>query len=247
MKNFLTLIFIFTNLLLHGQCFIPVLSREAKKIEIGVDLLQIHTTLNLVDDMTEFCRTETSKIIHTQTDENNINQKVSKFLSRGLLNTKRFDFKMLELLRMNNDSVKYYCPMLYKKVLNDDVFYCDGQIYLENNVAIKFPVILDNSYNIILADSNKISKLQENNISICESYSRLINSDPKTSLLDVVKISKKTTRNHSYLIFELTNYRLTGIINGDQHHYTQYLYQVDMLNGKVELLKRENIVEYICG
>ncbi len=247
MKILLTLIFIFKIVSIYGQCFIPVYSREAKKIEIGVDLLQIHSTLNLIDDMTEVCRDDTYKIKLTQTDEIKINQKVNKFLSQGLLNTDRFKFKMLELLKMNNDSIKFYCPMFYNKVYNADAFYCEGQIYLENNVAFKFSLILDDSYNVILEDYYRIPKIKENIISICESYSRLTNSDPKISLLDIAKISLKTTRNHSYLIFELTSYRLSGIINGDMHHYTQYFYQVDLLSGKVKLLKRENIVEYICG
>lgn len=149
-------------------------------------------------------------------------------------------------MKLNKNSIKFYTPILVDNISDDYFLYCDGQIYLEKNVAIEFPIILDNRYNIVFADFNKVGIINENIISICEAYSRLTNSDSKTISLDIVRISIENSQNHSFLIFELTDYRLTGMTNGYEHHFTQYYYQVDLVNGEVRLRNREEGLEFSC-
>lgn len=206
MKILLTILLIVLESSSYGQCFIPLISREAKKIEIGASLLKIHTSLNLVEEMTEGKINDSFKIVLNQKTEDIINQKVNKYLFQNQFNTNRFNFKALELYQLNNDSIKFYSPILAKEILADELLYCDGQVYLEKNVVFDFPIILDNRYNIVFADFNKVGKINENIISICEAYFRLTNSDSKTTSLDIDRISIENSQNHSFLIFELSDY-----------------------------------------
>ena len=247
MKIFQIIWLIFLSGSVYGQCVMPILSRESKKVKIGVDLFKVQTRLNRVDDLVNQYINDTTTMSFDVRELNTINQNVSSYLSQYLNNSNHFSFEALSLLKLNIEAIKNLPHELVSKISDDELFYCDGRIYLERNVVINFPVILDKEYNVIKADLDIIDKIPQNPISMCKAYARLKNLDSKISLLEVANVSIETSQKQVYLIFVLTDYHLTLFTDVDKHQYTQYYYQVNLLNGKVKFLKREESAEYSCG
>jgi len=247
MKLILTIIILVFTKLTIAQCLIPLHSREHKKIKIGEDPLKIFSESNQVSKYISEYDYYDSQVNLSNLDKTKIASQVNAYLESNKINHTRFKYKDESLFKLNKDSIKVYCPILEKFLTTDFGFYCEGEIYLEKNVSIRLPLILDKSFNIEFGDCSTISKIPENTISICKAYSQLINLDKKIGLLDVVEISIEVASNHTNLIFEVTDYRLTGLTNNSEHHYTNYYYQVNMLTGNVFIRASEALMEYSCG
>jgi len=205
MKLIQTIVILLIAKLTLAQCLLPTYSRGQKKIKIGVTPLKIYSNTNQVHELISGYDYFTSEIKLYDRDRTKIVGNVNSLFEKNSINPHRFKFRVESLFKLRQDSIKSCCPLLSEYISGEYGYYCEGQIHIEKNVYIQFPLILDKSYKIVFGDFRIIRKLPVSILSICKVYSLLKNLDQKIGLLDIVRISIETAGNHTNLIFELTD------------------------------------------